>query len=193
MEPHGVLCRDEIQARLKHRSLIIVISDLHDERAVPTIRKLAQRHDCAVLQLQDPAERGRLRAGLVRGVEAETGKKFVARSRSREIRGDPVDETSLVWRETAYESSVGEEVFLEVATRNDRLVAFARLTLPRATVAIPEIAASALLREVRARSLTQSLSVLGPSVDRTRRYSQRVSTTTAPMGIHLSRRPFPIT
>ena len=74
---------DEIQARLKHRSLIIVISDLHDERAVPTIRKLAQRHECAVLQLQDPAERGRLRAGLVRGVEAETGTMFVARGRSR--------------------------------------------------------------------------------------------------------------
>ena len=68
--------------------------------------------------------------------------------RSREIRGEPVDEASIVWRETAYESSVGGEVFLEVATRDDRLVAFARLTLPRDSVAIPEIAASALLREV---------------------------------------------
>jgi len=39
---------------------------------------MAQDHDCAVLHMEDPAERGGLRAGIVRGMEAESGQEFVA-------------------------------------------------------------------------------------------------------------------
>jgi uncharacterized protein (DUF58 family) len=61
------------------RSLVIVLSDLHDPMAVPVLKPLAQKHDCVVLHLQDPAERGLRGAGFLRAREAETGRAFVTR------------------------------------------------------------------------------------------------------------------
>ena len=72
-----------LSSLLKTGSLVVVISDLHDPAAVPVIKRVAQRHEEIVLRLEDPAERGRLRAGLFRGAEAETGRSFVAHGRSR--------------------------------------------------------------------------------------------------------------
>ncbi len=74
---------DQIGALLKSTSLVVVISDLHDEGAVPAIKRLAGRHDCIVIQIEDPAERGHLRGGMFRGVEAESGRTFVAHGRTR--------------------------------------------------------------------------------------------------------------
>ena len=67
----------------RNTSTIIVVSDLHDSGSVPAIRKVAQRHDTLVVQVRDPAERGMLRAGFFRGVEAETGREFLATGRDR--------------------------------------------------------------------------------------------------------------
>lgn len=67
----------EIVPRLKERTLMIVISDLHDGAVVPTIKRMAQQHDCVVLQLRDPAERGLNHGGFLRAREAETGREFV--------------------------------------------------------------------------------------------------------------------
>ena len=72
-----------LSSLLKSGSLVVVISDLHDPAAVPIIKRVAQRHEEIVLRLEDPAERGRLRAGFFRGAEAETGRNFVAHGRSR--------------------------------------------------------------------------------------------------------------
>jgi uncharacterized protein (DUF58 family) len=79
----------ELISSLPHRVLVIVLSDLHDPTALPALKRLAQEHDCAVLQLCDPAE-DRLRGvGFVRAREAETGRPFVIRGR---LRGsDPTD------------------------------------------------------------------------------------------------------
>ncbi len=68
---------------LESRALIMVLSDLHDPEVVPALKLLAQEHDCAVLQLQDPAERGRIGGGIFRAEEAETGRAFVATGRNR--------------------------------------------------------------------------------------------------------------
>ncbi|MEN6449103.1 MAG: DUF58 domain-containing protein [Thermoguttaceae bacterium] len=68
---------------LSTTSLVVVLSDLHDPRATTVIKRAAQRHDAIVLRIEDPAERGRLRGGLFCGVEAETGRTFVAHGRSR--------------------------------------------------------------------------------------------------------------
>ena len=74
----------EIQPGLLNRTLLIILSDLHDDAALPLIRQLNQQHECVVIQLRDPAEEGIAGSGFVRGVEAETGNQFVARgSQSR--------------------------------------------------------------------------------------------------------------
>lgn len=68
---------------LEQRSLVIVLSDLHDEEAVPALKLMAQTHDCIVLQLQDRAELGRIGGGIFRAAEAETGRQFIGHGRSR--------------------------------------------------------------------------------------------------------------
>lgn len=74
---------DQVHARLATRSLVVVISDLHDPEAVSAIKRLAVQHDCATIQVQDPAERGRLRSGFLRAQEAETAQPFVAHGRTQ--------------------------------------------------------------------------------------------------------------
>jgi uncharacterized protein (DUF58 family) len=69
----------ELGPTLAQRSMIIVISDLHDPSAMPVLKQLAQLHDCVVLQLCDPAEVSRKGAGFLRAAEAETGREFTTR------------------------------------------------------------------------------------------------------------------
>ncbi|MEW6745852.1 MAG: DUF58 domain-containing protein [Planctomycetota bacterium] len=75
----------EITPTLRHRVLMIVLSDLHDDGALPALKRLVQLHDAAVLQLRDPAEDGLRGGGLVRAREAETGREFVTPGRRRHL------------------------------------------------------------------------------------------------------------
>ena len=70
----------ELAPQLPNRCLVITLSDLHDPDAVPALRLLAQRHDCVVIRLQDPAETGLPGAGFLRAGEAETGRVVVTRA-----------------------------------------------------------------------------------------------------------------
>ncbi len=73
----------ELTPSLRQRVLVIALSDLHDPAALPALKRVAQEHDCVVLQLRDPAE-DRLRGvGFVQAREAETGRPFVIRGRLR--------------------------------------------------------------------------------------------------------------
>jgi uncharacterized protein (DUF58 family) len=86
-EPTRLAARiDQLLGMARSTSLVVIVSDLHDPRAVPAIKRLGQRHDCMVLHMEDPAERGRLGGGLFRAAEAETGRSFVAHSLSRWFR-----------------------------------------------------------------------------------------------------------
>jgi uncharacterized protein (DUF58 family) len=69
----------ELGPSLGSRSLVLVLSDLHDQGALPALLRLAQRHDVVVLQLADPAEEGLAGAGFLRAREAETGVEFWTR------------------------------------------------------------------------------------------------------------------
>ena len=71
----------DLAPSLTNRALVLVLSDLHDPEAVPALKLLAQKHDCAVFQLRDPAEQGVRGGGFLRAREAETGRDFVTRAR----------------------------------------------------------------------------------------------------------------
>ena len=79
---------DQLSAVLTNRAMLIVLSDLRQPEAATRLKRLAQEHDCVVLQLTYPAELGRLHAGIFRGEEAETGEAFVGHSWSRWFRDD---------------------------------------------------------------------------------------------------------
>ena len=71
----------ELAPSLTSRALLILLSDMHDPQALAALKLLAQKHDCVVVQLQDPAETGLRGGGFLRAREAETGRAFVTRAR----------------------------------------------------------------------------------------------------------------
>ncbi|MBM4381735.1 MAG: tRNA uridine(34) 5-carboxymethylaminomethyl modification radical SAM/GNAT enzyme Elp3 [Deltaproteobacteria bacterium] len=72
--------------------------------------------------------------------------------RAREVRNTARDDAPLTLRETRYATSIGDEIFLELTTTDDRIAAFARVSHPRAGstqhAPIAELHGAALLREV---------------------------------------------
>jgi uncharacterized protein (DUF58 family) len=72
-----------LDVRAERTSVVMVLSDLHEPGIMTSLRHLAQRHDCVVVHLVDPAEVGPLRAGFYLGQEAETGRTFLGRGRAR--------------------------------------------------------------------------------------------------------------
>ncbi len=81
-----------LSARLVTRALIVVISDLHDPDAMQTLKMLSHRHDCVVLRMEDPAEKGTRGGGLVRMREPETGKEFVVPASASLVDPESVDQ-----------------------------------------------------------------------------------------------------
>ena len=71
----------QISPSLRQKTLFFVLSDLQDPTALGSLKQLAAVHDCAVIQLQDPAETGLRGAGLLRAREAETGRVFATHGR----------------------------------------------------------------------------------------------------------------
>ena len=79
----------ELGPMLINKSLIIVLSDLHQPEAIAPLKRLGQQHDVVAIQLIDPAEQSLRGAGFVRGREAETGRPVTTRGRGLGI--DQVD------------------------------------------------------------------------------------------------------
>lgn len=81
----------ELSPTLKSRALVIVLSDLHDQQAVPALKQLAQKHDVVVIQMRDPAESSLRGAGFMRAQEAESGRRFVTHGRALWLGQDCLD------------------------------------------------------------------------------------------------------
>ncbi|MBS0266398.1 MAG: DUF58 domain-containing protein [Planctomycetes bacterium] len=81
----------ELGRRLSSRALVIVLSDLHDETALPALRLLGQEHDVVTIQFRDPAERGLAGAGVLLAREAETGRTFVTRGARVRLDQESID------------------------------------------------------------------------------------------------------
>jgi hypothetical protein len=82
---------DTLLPTLSSRCLLLVLSDLHEAGAPAKLRLAAGKHDCVVLRLEDPAERGAPGAGLVRASEAESGYRFIAGGRARFVNHDAIE------------------------------------------------------------------------------------------------------
>lgn len=72
-----------LTTRLVRRSLLVILSDLHDPDAMSALKRLGHQHDVVVIHVQDPAEIGDLRAGYFRGAEAESGRTFLGNGSQR--------------------------------------------------------------------------------------------------------------
>jgi hypothetical protein len=60
-----------------------VLSDLHDPKGLPALKRLNQEHDVVAIQMIDPAEDGLKGSGFIRGQEAESGRTFVSHGRKQ--------------------------------------------------------------------------------------------------------------
>ena len=67
----------QLASALQSRTMLVVISDLHNADAIAALKSVAQEHEVLVMHVQDPAERGTPGAVLYRGEEAETGRPFI--------------------------------------------------------------------------------------------------------------------
>jgi uncharacterized protein (DUF58 family) len=72
----------ELGPLLLNKSLIIVLSDLHQPEAIGPLKRLGQQHDVVAIQLIDPIEDGARGLGFVRGREAETGRQLTTRGKN---------------------------------------------------------------------------------------------------------------
>jgi uncharacterized protein (DUF58 family) len=73
---------------LKSKSVIVVISDLHDADAMSALKLVQQGHDCMVLLMRDPAEEGQLGGGIFRAQEAESGVGFTSHGKKNWFAGE---------------------------------------------------------------------------------------------------------
>ena len=66
---------------LTERTMLFVLSDLHDVDALSALKLAGQLHDTVVIQLRDPSELVLSGSGFFRGREAESDRDFVSRGR----------------------------------------------------------------------------------------------------------------
>ncbi len=72
-----------LAAALKAKSVVVVLSDMHEPAAFPALELLAASHEVITLWLEDPSEAAPPKRGIFRAREAETGQPFVLTRRTR--------------------------------------------------------------------------------------------------------------
>jgi uncharacterized protein (DUF58 family) len=71
---------------LRHRSIVAVLSDFIAEGWERPLRFLAARHDVVAITVEDPRERDLPEAGWIEMVDAESGRRILVDTGSREVR-----------------------------------------------------------------------------------------------------------
>lgn len=101
---------------------------------------------------------GNRRTSLRQDVQAELARRGTSCRcvRCREVRERPASAEALEMRDLRYPAGEAEERFLSLVTPEDRIAAFARLSLPQRAAALEGLEGAALLRE---------LHVVGPSLE----------------------------
>jgi elongator complex protein 3 len=113
-----------------------------------------------------------LREVAERALRAEG--RSIREIRGREIRERQFDVESLQLRMIDYQTSIGDECFIEFATKEDRLAGFLRLALPKDDGFIEEIRGCAIIREIRVYGASLSLGEHTDSVAQHRGLGQRL-------------------
>jgi elongator complex protein 3 len=77
----------------------------------------------------------------------KSGQK-VSEIRSREIKNKKFENEEIKIRETEYETTSTKEIFIEYINDHDEIFGFLRLSLPKISSFIPELAGCAMIREI---------------------------------------------
>lgn len=83
-----------LEPSLRQRTLLFVLSDLHDPAALPALKVIGARHDCVVIHMRDPAEESIEGAGHFRAREVESRRLFTTSGR-RQLSTTAALETAL--------------------------------------------------------------------------------------------------
>jgi uncharacterized protein (DUF58 family) len=79
---------DEARRLLKHSGIVFVLSDFKAEGYEASLRQLARKHDVIAVKIEDPAEKGLPKLGLLRVVDPETGLESELRLESYSFQRD---------------------------------------------------------------------------------------------------------
>jgi len=106
---------------------------------------------------------GNKKSNLRQIVENDLKKKNIKISeiRFREIKGEVVNSKDLTLKITSYDTTFSAEYFLEYVTKEDKITAFLRLSLPKQNVVsfIKEIDKSAMIREIHVYGQTLGIGI----------------------------------
>jgi len=82
---------NQLKTNPSDTSMVIVISDLHDENSITALKHLSTRHELVVIETLDPAEKGKMGGGIYRINEAETGRSLTGHGFSKWFKKGGVD------------------------------------------------------------------------------------------------------
>src|SRR5688572_29575681 len=71
---------------LRHRSIVVVLSDFIAEGWERPLRRLSARHEVVAITVEDPRERDLPESGWIEMVDAESGRRVLVDTGSREVR-----------------------------------------------------------------------------------------------------------
>ncbi len=103
---------------LRHRSIVVVLSDFIAEGWERPLRRLAARHEVVAITVQDPRERELPDAGWIEMLDAESGRRVLVDTGNREVRAR-VSALAAERREDRQRSLASSGVADQVALQTD--------------------------------------------------------------------------